>query len=764
MLQTSEAYKAAIDAPVRTILPFAEVRIVSPDIVYEGTEDTGHTVFSNPPQIHNGETQAGRKLITLEHNYWVLDGTAEIAPVGPETSEVGIVLDAMSDQDCNFSPAPWAQLDVSGLNILQGLTVYFSNRMEDGWPVDFTMSIHSGIAEVYTETVTGNKKTWVRFENFTAYMVTAVRVTVQKWSLPYRRPRILELLLGIQETWDSENLDGVDILVQSDFTNLTTVFDTVRLSIFNEDFRFDPNAKNSIFLSIEDRQAIKISYGVTLADGSVERAPVGVFYQSNGGWNTGATDSTFTFNLISIVGLINDRVPILPDPLPVTFEGWIALLVSTPGRNFEGHYIIDDSLRAAPIPKLLPDAVQGMTCGVLLRYLCMIVGGLYRSDPETGYLRIDSAAGVQGTRIGLRSQFTYPVQSANDDIADIQFTFTYYSIDQNNNVISASRSYTVAGTRTTASKSLKVSNPFILNELTADAAARNILSFYGGNRFQINGRGDMSCELGDIDSIETINGVNVSGRRYKQQLKITSGVMLDTPSYHVQAVGQLMYQNRIEFISSEIWTAPDGVTKLHIIIVGPGQDGQNGYDGQFPYGAFGLKPGTINYNGDGLGGLGGLGAQIYIATIDINPSQAFDIHIGADASTMGGYSSAYGVRYAAGYGDIYSGKVYGVAGMNGKSAFKWTGEPAYTVDGIPFWGDASPGTNAKPNTGNGGGGGNGGASGRRHVDPDNPIIVVGGINYANWIIDFLPINGGHGGKGATGAVIIYWDDPEDEQE
>ena len=47
----------------------------------------------------------------------------------------------------------------------------------------------------------------------------------------------------------------------------------------------------------------------------------------------------------------------------------------------------------------------------------------------------------------------------------------------------------------------------------------------------VYGRGDMRCELGDVDSVWTGFNENASGRRFKQQFKIENGVMKNVPSY-----------------------------------------------------------------------------------------------------------------------------------------------------------------------------------------------------------------------------------------
>ena len=702
MLETSNAYKTAIDNSVRRVVPFAEFNLISPDIIYGAVASSGMVRYANPPQLHNMVFDPGKKLATLEHNLWLLDGSYGVAPMTAETSEVGAVLENMTNANAVFDTATWLEMPVQNLNVLQAASVFFTGRSEDGTPVDFTFQLYSGVTKVFEQQVTGNVLSSVFFEGFTVYNVTAARVGFQTWSLPYRRGRTIEVLLGIYEQWQANDIDAVDVIQQTDFSNMSVAYGTAQLTVTNQNMRFNPRAKNSIFESIEERQGVPLFYAVELADGSLERMPVGVYFQTEGGWKTGATDLTFTFSLVSIVGLLSRRVPELPATLPTTVQGWVSLIVTTLGVNFAGYYSVSPSIASLPLTTLREN-VENMDCGNLLRFTCMASGAFYHTDPQNGYLRVEPISNNTGTYIGLNSMFAFPEESANDDVADITFK------------LSDGTAYTVPGTRTHASKTLKVNNPFLHTQADANRAARNILSFYGGSKFTVRGRGDMSCEIGDIDVLESGFEDLVSARRYKQQLRFSNGVMLDTPSYHLQPSGQKLYTNRVERTQSGTWSAPAGVTRLKIVVVGPGANGMNGGNG--------------TWEEDGAAGAGGRGGKVYVSDIVINPLQTFNITITSMQTTFGAYSASNGVNFPTGYGDIFSGNVYGRDGAIG-------------VEHSPF---ITSGVSGVAGSGDGGGGGSGGQQGVRAWD---------GVQ---WIIRSLPVAGGYGGAGGTGAVIIYYD-------
>ena len=162
-----------------------------------------------------------------------------------------------------------------------------------------------------------------------------------------------------------------------------------------------------------------------------------------------------------------------------------------------------------------------MNCGSLLRYLCMAAQAAFRADAVTGKLRVFLPEGTDGVTIGADNMNSYPKNQPEDSIAQIKFRLA----DEDNT------EYTVNGTLAAADKSLSISNPFIHTTAQADAAAQYILSWYGRTQFTVYGRGDMRCELGDVDSVWTGFNENASGRRFKQQFKIENGVMKNVPSY-----------------------------------------------------------------------------------------------------------------------------------------------------------------------------------------------------------------------------------------
>ena len=709
MINTSPAYKAAIVADARRIFAKAVIDLISPDITYGTVTADTQNVYSKSAQLHDKIFDPPKRYATLEHNRWALDGTFDIFPDNPAslTDDIGFMSESLCDGEGLFSPSAWVQLNINNVSILQACSVWFSADPLDGIAVDFKVEILQGGTAYYTKEITGNKSTSVSFEGFTVYNPDAIRLTVTKWSIPYRRLRAVEIVPGIYEQWTNDILASLDISQEVNFSCLSLPYGTCTLSMDNLSRRFEPRSKSGLFQSIEERQGIPLYLGVE-TDGGTEWVPAGIYYQKSGGWTTGDNGLTMIWDLVDIVGLLADRAYIPPATLPTTLNGWAQSLVTQLGVNFADRYHIDPAYANKAITAT-SDELQGLTCGEVLRYACMVTGTFPRADQESGDLTIEPMWSA-GNYLTLDNMSTYPTMSANEDLAAVIFKLHD----------GADTIYTVSGNNAASSQTISVDNPFIKTTAQALTAARSILSCYGGNKIEIASRGDMASELGDVDSVQLNESVAASARRTSHGFNLNCGVMKDLPVLLVRPDGGFLYQSREIIKTNGTWTAPSGKTSLRIVLIGGGDGGMNGTDG--------------TWENNGEQGADGLGAKVYSATININDGQTFSVSIGAGgaanggtgtATTFGAYSSANGQRFD-GYTDIANGDVFARDGVS-----------------LPI--------------ANSGDGGRGGAAGRKGVQHTESVKLEDGSTVKYDVIDAYPTPGGQGVAGQSGCVVVYYD-------
>lgn len=702
MINSSAAYQAAITGDARRILLRAIIDLISPDIVYSAGETSGQIPWSQLAQIHDKVFDTPAKYATLEHNRWTLDGTFGIFPdqAADVTGQVGYIGDVLSGADGSFATAPWVELQFSGVSVLQACSVYFPDDEYDGLPLDFTVEVKQGGTAYYSKSFTGNQAASVAMSGFTVNNPDAIRVTVSKWSLPYRRMRLVEIVPGIYEQWDNNIIAEFSVKQQGNVACTALPYGTCTLKMDNLSRRFEPRAKDGLFQSIEERQGIDIAIGVRLADGTDDYKRVGIYYQYSRGWRTGDNGLTMQWDLVDIIGLLASREFLPPSTLPTTLEGWIAALVGQLGVNFANRYTVDPNYIGAAVTASSVADVTGKSCGDILRWVCMAAGVWPRADAETGYLAAEPLWS-EGNKLTLDNLTAYPILRANSDVAAIIFTLHDGSGTQ----------YIVSGNSTASSETVSVDNPFIHTQAQALTAARMILSTYGGNQLETTGRGDPTREIGDVETVWLNESSATTARLIMQTMQFSGGVLQGCQSQLLQADGSFQFQGRAQITESGTWTAPAGKTQLRVILVGHGGNGTAGTDG--------------SWDEAGAPGAPGLGGLVWAGTININDGQSFDVTIGEN-TVFGAYSSANGKRYANGYTDVASGDSFARTGV------------------------AAP----LPGSGDGGAAGKAGAQGQRRQETTKN---EDGSTTTRWRVSAYPGKGTAGKQGAPGCVVVYWD-------
>lgn len=702
MIESSQAYKAAITGDTRRMVLRALINIISPDIVFGAGDTSGQIAWSQLAQLYDKVFGVPKKYATLERNRWSLDGTWDIFPDDPADTagQVSYVGNVLSGEDGTFETPPWVEMQFSNVSVLQACSVYFPDDAYDGVPEDFTVEVKQGGTAYHTKTYTGNTAASVALEGFTVNNPDAIRVTVTKWSRPGRRMRVVEIVPGVYEAWDSGMLAEFSVKQQGNVACTALPYGTCTLKMDNLSRRFEPRAKAGIFQSIEERQGIDVSLGVRLPDGTDDFKRLGIFYQYAGGWRTGDNGLTMQWSLVDIVGLLADREFLPPSTLPTTLGGWIGTLVAQLGDSFASRWHVDPNYTAAAATVRTAADVQGKKCGDILRWVCMATGTWPRADAETGDLTAEPLWS-EGNKITLDNLTGYPVMSANSDVAALIFTLNDGSSTQ----------YIVSGNSTASSETVSISNPFIKTQAQALTAAKLILSTYGGNVLSLTGRGDPSSEIGDVDTVWLDESQATTARRTMQTFSISDGVLQGCQSQLLQADGSFLYQGREVITAPGTWKAPAGKKSLRVILVGKGGDGTDGADG--------------TWSAAGADGEDGLGALVWAGTISINDQQSFTVSLGED-TVFGAYSSANGKRYGNGYTDVQSGESYARTGVK------------------------------SPRTGTGDGGikGIGGAKGERHRES---WTDADGGSHSTIVIDAYPGKGTAGKTGALGCVVVYYD-------
>lgn len=745
MIKTSEAFRDAIVGSPRAVLVRAVVDLSDPDMVTGAISWSPQAPWAKPDQLSGRNFDAPPRYGTLEQDYWRLDGSYSFFPRSYQVP--GIICfcgNLLSGADGSFQAAQYIQRNVSEIGILQAVSVMFSDDPEDGVGKDITLTVTQQSGDTITHHVLNNDRDRLTIRGFTAHDVTAVRVTVTKWSKPYRRARIMLVWPGLLERWDGEDLESFTVTIQGQFSCLSLPYGSINLSMDNSDKRFEPRKKDSLFQSIEERQGVDISLGVVTGTGQPEYVPVGRYYMAGDGWKSSSNELTMSWYLVDMIGLLSNRTFFPPDTLPTTLAGWVKAVAGQLGENFKNRWHVDPNYAGIEIKADSIKTVRDKKCGDIIRWACQASGTWPRADQETGDLTVEPLW-EEGNKYTLDNLNSYPAMKANEDMAALIFRLPFTTTDPETGEEKTEEvDYYVPGNSPSSDRTVTIVNPFIHTVAEALTAARLIINQYGGTLWELTGRGDPSSEIGDVDSIWVDESGALAARRISQTFQIQDGVLQGCKSSLLQAAGYYMSSDSVLLTESGTWTVPEGVNYLRVVI---GQGGQGGTKGQSGWAGLTGNLGISGGSGYGDPGQDGQGGMVWSGFVAVQPGQAISVHIGAggaasdrfgtpgamgEHSSFGSYSSEDGEVYTNGYTDIANGRVFARTGVP---------EPAV-------------------GTGDGGKGGAGGEPGEGYIrtytytpSGAKPTVVN---TRTEWVMTKPPGPGYPGKAGASGFVLLIW--------
>ena len=734
MINVGEAFKEGVVAQSRRVKLKAIVDITPTEVVYGVVDGSTQSVNSKSSQIHNKTTDISMRSISSELNKWII-GEPFTTYDRNTSSEIGYETFGQFDEngEGNF----FVEAKFTNVNILQACHIYFPNNTTDGYAVDYTIEVKQGNNSAYTKVITDSRTHDLFVSGFTVYYPTSIKLTITKWSLPNRRMRVPELILGMYDEWLDDMFASFNIQQRSSFTAFSLPYTTCEVEIDNSKLTFDPTNKQGMFLSLEERQPIELL--VSVNDSQFHQ--FGTYYHYSGGWKTGNSSLSMRWNLVDLIGLLYERkIDTNGLTLPTKLGGWIAMLVSQLGSAFANLYEVPSEYANLPL-STTADKLKGHTCGEVLQWCCQATqtwpravanGKLYVGKFER-YGQSDPDLTVKLLYDNLDK---YPILKANDDIARFD-----YKISDNSTV-------SIAGTSASSPTTQSVDNPFINSNAKAETSAIYALQFYGGNKIETSGRGNPSQEIGDIVYVEMSKGAFQAARVVEQSFQISEHVMKGCKTILLAIDPSAMYSNYVVITEGTeekpyVWSVPGNLTidpetglgHIKVVLVQAGwTGGHGGWRGYFswdPDGNGEPGPGGNIFIMNDVPVMRGLNLEV-VTGLAANPST----RDGEKEALIGGHSTITinGTVFSSHEGETFEN------GLIEPVSAKMVGRPHR---GYPA-----------QNSGDGGGAGREGYVIRHEAEPESQY------DYAKetWYEYIYPTQGT---KGADGCVIICFNTTEE---
>lgn len=294
MIDVSNAWKAA---HLETLVPVSDIRIeynvTDPGVQDEAvsTATTTEETYSSVADVVNEESLNEPLYATLEHNSWILNASRSALSETLPTTD-GFISSNLSGADGEFTEVPTIVITFGQVhtNHVPGISVTWSRTYEE-YATRFRITVYNGETVVKSVLVEDNRSVSVNvWEAISGY--DKIVLEILEWCKPYRRARLMEVLIGIKQVYTKADLMGFTHEQDADLLSGTLPKNSIVFELDNSDNRWNPDNPVGTEQYLIQRQTLIVRYGL-LINGEMEWIRAGTFYMSE--WDTPSNGITASF-------------------------------------------------------------------------------------------------------------------------------------------------------------------------------------------------------------------------------------------------------------------------------------------------------------------------------------------------------------------------------------------------------------------------------------------------------------------------------------
>lgn len=360
MYDVSSAYKEQIKKTIRN-LSYIKIQfgIVDPDAV-KVAELSGVSPmlpFATYPELQDID-EVQRWYSTLETNFWLLDGSLEVAPEENQDLYQSYISSQLSDEsEGTYTASIQMTISFGGESFMfRGFSFTF-DTIQENYPTEIIITGYLNDTQVYTSTVNPEKAQWVHEEN--TPLVDTIIFSFTKNKVPNRRLRIQDLILGVIKIIDSDTLTDSTYTRSNDLMNTILPSTAFTFSFYDVNNEYNPDNPEGVWEYLETGQSVSFKYGYQLDSGLIEWMPGGSLVTEGTPTvsNSGAL-SKVSFSTVSRLQLLTDSYAYdvyrangitLYDLIDSLFE-WSGLIDASGAKL----YTLDDKLKDYTFTGVLP--------------------------------------------------------------------------------------------------------------------------------------------------------------------------------------------------------------------------------------------------------------------------------------------------------------------------------------------------------------------------------------------------------------------------
>lgn len=266
MKQVSNAYKLSMKSLLRE-QSFVEITFSQVDTA---AATDGNWVSNGAQSYSEFDTldygyDYQESYAALELNRWALDGNTVIVP-SSGTMYDGFVSSHMSNAEGKFTTPAVLTRAFSNPHTFPGITLTFDTRYQE-WPDTVTVDffLNGAVLESLTLPVEGTELVI----NTKVASCDKIVLTMGN-TLPYRRPRLQQVLYGVQKKFGNDDVVSIKESHDVDPLSRRLPQETMQFVLLDYEHNYDPDNPKGIYAYLDKKSPIALRYGYMLPTGKVE--------------------------------------------------------------------------------------------------------------------------------------------------------------------------------------------------------------------------------------------------------------------------------------------------------------------------------------------------------------------------------------------------------------------------------------------------------------------------------------------------------------
>ena len=262
---------------------FVEISLSMSDSVAQESAtvtDNGAIYISDSTQTTEGRNNPPPLYCTLEQNIWCLDGKRTLIPES-DFGDNSYVSDVLSDNTCIFNgrrPVISITFDNPIEKLIPGITITWSKTYGEFADTFSVIAYREGGVIAEKDVILNRSVTSIVTVDIVNY--DRIDIVVKKWCLPNHRARVEEILIGLNKVYEKTDLFSYSHSNIVDPISTSLPKNEIKFSIDNVDSEYNPYNTSGLTKYLNERQEIKVRYGLKLDDKSIEWIKGGTFYLS----------------------------------------------------------------------------------------------------------------------------------------------------------------------------------------------------------------------------------------------------------------------------------------------------------------------------------------------------------------------------------------------------------------------------------------------------------------------------------------------------